>query len=729
MKKYFYHSLALCFFFCLFSKLSASNDKVLWGITCPKNVTVDCNAELWDLSIFGNAKFHDHNGERIITNPQVSKNMNMCGSGTITRTFTVEDSYWRMHSCAQVITIGYGSSFNPSHITWPANIELEGCNPNTSPDVTGRPSWLSDDCSLIGTNFMDQVFTVSPDCKKILRMWTLKNWCGSYYSNNTYTYVQTIKIAVNTPPVVKCPEDIVAHSTDCNFGQVVAPPFAVDSSKCGGKYTITNNSPYATSRGADLSGRYPIGTTKVTYTIAYGCGQKQTCSVNVIVKNHNAPSPICLAKIVVALMGRDTDNDGENDEGMVAIWAKDVDVKSYTTCYSSPLSFTFDKEAKMMSKTYTCKEVGINKEKIYVTDKFGGQSACEVEIDVQNNSAKIKDCKPAPDTTKSIVSASGVVSNIYGQKLNNVEVELVAPELKFQYITKFDTLNEYKIVDSFINWSGSKLYITDNVRTITSKTDTIINPEYKMTVATKENGDYNFGSLLKRNNNYMITCPKVETVASSIDSADLLALIDHLSGNKSFVHDYQFLAADVDKSGLIDSMDLVLLSGFLKGDLPSFTDNDVTTIAYKEKMPKLKENILAKNATWHQINNVKHDFEQLNFLMVQLGDISAEKYVTDTINANVFVSENRSKTNNGFSVISYPNPFFNNVNFELQGEEGEVTIEIHSVSGSKQDVQKFNLVKGINKISYDASHLSNGVYVYKVSQGNNNLSGKIIKGL
>nr|MBP7645052.1 hypothetical protein [Saprospiraceae bacterium] len=42
-----------------FNELQAND---LWSLYCPNDTTVSCDAELWDLSTFGNAYYHDAYG-------------------------------------------------------------------------------------------------------------------------------------------------------------------------------------------------------------------------------------------------------------------------------------------------------------------------------------------------------------------------------------------------------------------------------------------------------------------------------------------------------------------------------------------------------------------------------------------------------------------------------------------------------------------------------------------
>jgi len=137
-----------------------------------------------------------------------------CGAGTIIRKYYVDvdgdgdvsagDPY-----CEQIVTIKEGSgAFDPTTIKWPKHHDgttVTGVNLECDPDAEDRddpietftdvnvpmgdvavcipddmgdsPSWCDTDCGLIGYNVnVDTVF-VSDACLKIIKRWTIIDWC------------------------------------------------------------------------------------------------------------------------------------------------------------------------------------------------------------------------------------------------------------------------------------------------------------------------------------------------------------------------------------------------------------------------------------------------------------------------------------------------------------------------------------------------------------------------
>ncbi|MBK8701332.1 MAG: T9SS type A sorting domain-containing protein [Saprospiraceae bacterium] len=717
------------------SPVQANTSPVSFTLICPNDVTVDCDAELWDLSIYGSAVIHNYSGYHPAGSPVVHYALNSCGSGYITRTWTVEDPYWNQVSCTQTITVGGGGAFNGSSITWPAMVTLEGCNPNTHPDITGKPQWVPVECAMIGYSYSDQLYTVSPDCKKILRKWTVIDWCqmsntGGYNTQGTWTFTQTIKIVQNVPPAFACIPDLTVSAYDCKFGKVIANPLVIDASSCGGNYNITNNSVYATEKKANISGVYPVGTTKVTLTVNYGCGQKKTCVVNVTVKNDKGPVPVCINSLSVALMGLDTDLDGVNDQGMVELWAKDLNWKSYSTCNNNPLRFSFSPDPTQMSKTFTCEHIGKNKVRMYVTDSKGNQSYCEVELDIQNNGANIKDCKPKPTVVASKkFTASGLVSDVYDKGLTGVEILLFDPLKLYEVKTTYDT-TKVIVKDSFKNLSGYWLYFFDEKITVTSHTDIVAVNTFVYSRKTDEKGSFAFDTLMDKHGSYMLKCPELSArPLANIDKADLDLLTLHLLGQQPFKYSWQYLAADLDRNGRIDIDDLNLMIKFIKGEITSFAEKNHEVIVYSATIAAWKTEILSKKQNWLALDSIAADARQLHFLTVQLGDISLEKAVGNMATDGDIEANLRAVQGITINPVEvYPNPFSNDLYIRFDAAENlGADFDLYDWSGRLILAQKLELTKGINEVHLDGGTMTPGLYHYQFTTGDKRQGGSVVR--
>lgn len=76
----------------------------------------------------------------------------------------------------------------------------------------------------------------------------------------------------------------------------------------------------------------------------------------------------------------------------------------------------------------------------------------------------------------------------------------------------------------------------------------------------------------------------------------------------------------------------------------------------------------------------------------------------------------------------HPNPFNNvtTLSFQLL-EEQYVTLKIYDISGRQvAELMDGRFNAGIHEISFDASHLASGIYLYRFTSGENVTSGKLV---
>lgn len=723
--------LSTLMLFLAFNLTTSLANEDYWSLVCPPDVTVDCGDELWDLSIYGDAYISTYGGHLSAGTPTVHYYLNSCGSGYITRTWMAEDPYWNWISCSQTIWVGGGGNFGYNHIQWPKDTLLVGCDPYTHPDVTGYPSWNYVDCSMIGTSYNDMVFTVNDGCRKIMRTWKLMDWCssGGYYQ--TWSHRQFIKISNDEVPEFDCPADITVSSSNCKNAYVNAMPLHIDPSTCGGHFKITNNSPFSIAKGADISGTYPIGKTKVGITVNFGCGMKRSCWVNVIVENNKPPSPICLGKVSVALMGLDTDDDGVNDQGMVDIWAKDLEWKSTSNCGFYPLQFSFSPDSIDMLKRFTCDDLGENSVKMYVHDSKGNHSYCVVKVDVQNNGAKITPCerKPDPQDTTIIhrINISGNVAYPNKTPVEGFDMVLIDMESNTQYISTFDT-SVVMTKDSFINYSGVTLYFFETDTIITETIDTVVNQEEEFIALTTDKGDYSFEDMIKEEHTYMLKCGEMNSPLSGIDKKDLDALTEYILGTRKFTTAAEYLAADINGDNSIDLSDLTMLIGYIKGDITSFEDSNWVVFLDDASYKTSPANVLDSRVDWMQFDSIKVSITDLNFVIAQRGDIVEEKENLASGNAALRTAEALISNMATSTVIAYPNPFDEMLNLSITSDEGGIAqIKLYDLTGRILTSSNQTLSKGNTIIKLKVQDITESIILYQVTLNGTTNTGKLFK--
>jgi len=239
------HAIVCLLIVCLFTSFQLNAEKsesedFFIGITCPGDVWVDCDAELWSLYQYGDAYFKNYYGTFKLPEPEESWHLNECSIGYISRTWKhKENGKW--FSCTQTIHVGQSSS-QSSGIIWPREgLVLEGCNPNLLPDnlpaYYDRPIYNSGSCSMMVDTYKDQVFNFGGGCKKIIRRWTVIDWCeyvpNSFPQKGYHEYYQTIKISNKEVPHVYENPMIEVNATDCDGGYVNEPELVIEGGDCG----------------------------------------------------------------------------------------------------------------------------------------------------------------------------------------------------------------------------------------------------------------------------------------------------------------------------------------------------------------------------------------------------------------------------------------------------------------------------------------------------------------
>jgi len=699
-----------------------------FSINCPPNAYVSCKDEIWNLSMYGNATYTIGYHTYSAGSPTVKYYLNSCNAGYITRTWTVEDNYWQWQSCTQTIYVSSGGQGGPV-IDWPEDIELSGCNPDTNPyklpAPNNYPRWNDSECSMLGKSYSDMLFTVNSQCKKIMRTWKILDWCN--YSPSAgygiYTKVQFIYIINSTIPAINCPAEITVSGTNCKNGHLVTYPLIIDPSVCGGDFVITNNSPYATEKGNNISGVYPIGTTKVTYSVKYGCGNFKTCTTNVVVKNASKPTPYCIWQLSTAMMGVDTDNDGKVDDGMVEIWAKDLDKGSFSSCGYGPLKYSFSKDVTTTSKVFTCENIGKNLVEMWVTDTKGAQNYCLVELYIQNNGANIPDCKPTPVTpVDPVYSQKGNVLTLTDTPVKGADITLKYKDPVITYNITYDTTETLQL-DSFINLSGYKLYRYVLVKKITEHRDstlTFITRKAK----TDVNGKYLIDSIAVHNKAVIICATYTDDVRKNIDNKDVELLTKFLLGEVTFSSYHQYLASDINEDGKIDIEDQNILISFVTGQTSTLPGSHQWYLLDKKATFAKPEDVLAGPLPFNvYLDSIKVINPAVDFIAIKKANISIDP--NSLLNTHV---ESRTTILSQDIVKAYPNPFIDQITFILNtSHEGQAKLHLYNSNGQEIRNMSFAVAKGENEINVRLSDDLYGLVMYRWNIGDKQYSGILSK--
>ncbi len=492
-------------------------DKLDPVIECPPNITVDCGTDIEDLDITGLPTASDNCGNPTVTSND-SGSLNDCGIGTIFRRWTATDAGGRSVSCTQRITVEDFSPFTGSSIIWPSNRTLNGCaDIDTDPSNTGTPIYNDDQCSLVADTYEDQVFTfVDGACLKILRTWTVIDWCtfdqNNPFDGGIWQFTQVIKVN-NTvaPQFASCSNITVeAFGEDCNgFAEIIvnATDDCTPEEELEYSYTIDfdNDGTIDAAGGSnDASRTLNVGTHKVTYTVEDQCGNQSMCMFEVRVEDRKNPTPYCLSEITTVIMP---------SSGMIDIWAWDFDLGSFDNC-PGDLLISFSSNVNNTQAVFTCDDLGINELEIWVTDASGNQDFCTTQINIQDNGG----C----DGSKII---GGDIANIEDDMIEEVMVTL-------QNMTTYET-SQY---------------------------------------LTPFSGHYQFLNI-PENTNYKIKAEKNINHNNGVSTLDLVLIQRHILGLQTLDSPYKVIAADINNNENVSSADLLGLRKLILGIWTEFEDN------------------------------------------------------------------------------------------------------------------------------------------------------------
>ncbi|MDF1697902.1 MAG: T9SS type A sorting domain-containing protein [Saprospiraceae bacterium] len=573
-------------------------DKLPPSILCPTNITIDCDFDYDsdDLSVFGSVVEGETNTEPIIIqgivygedgyfedNCEATVEEDVvfdleCGAGTITRTFTATDLYGQSASCVQTITIITTNPFLESDINWPNNFEMNGCDTiQADPLTTGEPTWDENKCALVASTYEDQIFYISGGaCIKILREWTVIDWC-QYDSGSTtagiWTYLQEIKLKNNiAPEFVSCADqDICSYDEDCTSELITFTAFVNDDCTDSLNLLYLWNLDYDDDGIMDESGQgvqfertVLFGTHRVFWTVEDGCGNSTTCDYAVTVRDCKNPTPYCNSSITTTIMP---------SAGMIQIWAQDYDYGSYDNCTAQEdLIFSFSQNINDDNRVIVCEDIenGVAQLftlELWVTDEYGNQERCEVSFIVQDNA----------DACPNGTIKGKIAGRVRTQRDKNI------PEVELEYTVSIDT------------FSGMEM--------------------------TDEQGEFT----LEQTPEFLkyVFSPSYETSPNAgVSTLDLVMMQQHILGIKEFNNPYDIIASDVNDNDKVSSSDLLTMRKMILGiiaEWPKEIENwvfvDSAFVFDDETYPfNYPDSIV--------IENLLDTAEHVNFVAVKMGDVN-----------------------------------------------------------------------------------------------------------
>jgi len=195
--------------------------------------------------------------------------------------------------------------FDENDIIYPLDVTTANCGINTlQPEYLNQPYSKPilniDDCDKITYHFKDTFESnEGPACFKILRKWTVIDWCqfnskANHQSGEVlgkWIYTQILTVIDFSPPVFSdCPDDLIFENpsltSEGTFVELIKQ--AEDcSSDLNYTYEIdlfNNGKIDFSGRSNNASGNYPNGKHKVSFTAEDRCGNLGHCSFFIQIK-------------------------------------------------------------------------------------------------------------------------------------------------------------------------------------------------------------------------------------------------------------------------------------------------------------------------------------------------------------------------------------------------------------------------------------------------------------
>lgn len=331
------------------------------SVQCPPNITLNCLQDYQNQQITGMAIASDNCQVNSFTFQDVV-NLQACNTGAVTRSWTATDPSGNSRSCAQVITMTAVSTVT---VDFPTDITINTCVNDSllMPDQTGYPQIGGVFCAPLSIQYEDEILTTPGQyCLRVVRTWTVTDWCVYDQNSNAGRWVssQLISVLDNLPPQIQTPADITLQADPATCKAIVSlgNAAAVD---CLGLLPVTHNSLYAALPGDNASGEYPIGVHVVVFEATDQCGNSAQKTIKITVTDNTPPFAQCLQQVPVQIL----------PGGWAPLSAASFNNNSYDAC--TPV------DSLLLTTTvsgFNCAQLGAQNLVLLVTDPAGNMSFC-----------------------------------------------------------------------------------------------------------------------------------------------------------------------------------------------------------------------------------------------------------------------------------------------------------------------------------------------------------------
>lgn len=482
-------------------------------------------------------------------------------------------------------------------------------------------------CDILGWEHEDQVFDVVPDaCYKVVRTYYIINWCnyvqgqepieisreenalGLVYDAKTithedianygyYSYTQVLKVTDNQAPIITINE---VETCIYGVGDVApvgledqtpgAAPFECDTIRVFSaeardceKSTFKNFSfTYEIYEDSILVGSgeqskfFWTVRPKVIYTVVFttfdNCGNRTSATKEYQFWDCTRPTVSCISLF----------NSEITSDSVATIDAAILDKGSFDNCtpqsllrykiWHQSISLTPPNTKEGVVALPNAIQVGCEYRDtqlvhFYVLDEEDNYDVCYARVNIQNSSGI---CVGTP--LASLAAIGGTIQTMEGEMVESVAIK------------------------------------AEGVGTMPTPT------------VTGANGEFAFSA--ERGQAIQVVAQKNDAPLNGVTTFDLIVISKHILGIQTFDSPYEYIAADVNKSGTVSAYDLVQLRRLILNIVTEFPDNESwrfvdAAYTFTTDTP-LQENF--KEVI--DINNHQADKMDANFIAVKIGDLN-----------------------------------------------------------------------------------------------------------
>lgn len=666
-------------------------------VSCPPNQRISCDwyadnleTQLANLStateksqlldqVFGAPIFFDNCD--LVINRSFANNIDQCLEGTITRNFTATDPAGNtaVQPCSQTINIDHVSDWA---VQFPADITV---NCGTTPPDFGEPQVFYETCELVAISYDDVVYTVVPDaCYKIVRTWTVINWCvvgtevdqevveqpenllglpfpqcdvdsdgdcdgrtfrDSWRNGSPGNLFRPTVIDANratnpdTDPDSDPWDGFITYQQVIKIIDTVDPIFTngcaipmvcINDNTCGAEVLLPTPDVMDCSTNLSISAEINIGGVWLS-----GFGPYLNVPPGMYQVHYNAMDncnnqAVCNTTIKVKDCKKPTPYCKSGiiitlmggDPPMIEVWASDLDDNSFDNC-TSDLIFSFSPDTTDTSIMFFCNSQNTTQiVNVYVTDECGNQDFCTTFISIQDNLADV-----CGDPL--VANLGGLLSNEQHASIQDVEMNL--------------------------GGAATDMVMTDS------------------------SGMYNF-DISPLGGDYSLVPHKDDGPMNGVTTFDLVLISKHILGVTPLDSPYKLIAADANRSGTVTTFDLVEIRKLILFINTTFPNN--TSWRFVDKhfiFPNPSNPWQTPFPEFMNINNLNDDHWDADFIGVKIGDVNGSAV---TSNATGQTGERTNLENLVFET--------ENIRFE-KGQTIEVPFQLNS-----QDLAGFQFTLGFD---------------------------------